>query len=93
MVRVRVDNDRAIAASLVSPVSTGPLLSSPMACLASPISANPRWTPTQGPKPHRCHVETCEMAANSAKILTSPFFQANDYSLASITCEGCGLQD
>ena len=49
MVRVRVDNDRAIAASLVSPVSTGPLLSSPVACLASPISANPWWTPTQGP--------------------------------------------
>ena len=36
---------RAIATSPVSPVSTGPLFPSPMACLASPNRANARRTP------------------------------------------------
>ena len=32
------------------------------------------------------------MAANSGTKLFQPF-QANDYSLASLICEGCGLRD
>ena len=53
----------------VSPVSTGHLFPSLMACLASPISAIAQWTPTQCPKAHRYHVETCEIAANSGTEL------------------------
>ena len=59
--------DRAVAASPIGPVSTGPLFSSIMACLASPIiSAIARQTPTQCQQAHRYHFETCEMAANIA---------------------------
>ena len=58
-------HSRAVAASPVSPVSTGPLFPSPVACLASPISAIARWW----------HVGTCEMAANSAKVLFRVFQQ------------------
>ena len=36
---------RAVAAGPVSPVSTGPLFPSPMACLALPNRANARQTP------------------------------------------------
>ena len=36
---------RAIATNLVSPVSTGPLFPSLMACLVSPISAIAQWMP------------------------------------------------
>ena len=66
VIRDFVCNIRVIATSLVSPVSTGPLFSSPVA-LASLVSTIARWTPTQGPKAHRWHVETCKMTANSAK--------------------------
>ena len=53
---------RAVAVGPVSLVSTGPLFPSPMAYLASPISAIARWMPTQGPQPYTWHLETCEMA-------------------------------
>ena len=58
---------RAVAAGPVSPVSTGPLF--PVACLALPISAFARRTPTHHPKAHKYLVETCKMAANSATEL------------------------
>ena len=57
---------RAVATGLVSPVSTRPLFPSLVACLVLPINAIAWWTPTQHPEAHRYHVETCEMAANSA---------------------------
>ena len=60
---------RAVAAGLLSPVSTRPLFPSFVAYLALPISAIAWRTPTQRPGAHRCHVETCEMAANSATEL------------------------
>ena len=75
---------RAVAVGPVSPVSTGPLFPSLVACLALPISAIAWRTPTQHPEAHRYHVETCEMAANSATELLRessnnfPFLQAND---------------
>ena len=75
---------RAIAAGPVSPVSTGPLFPSLVACLALPISAIAWQTPTQRPEVHRYNVETCEMAANSATELfrgssnNFPFLQANN---------------
>ena len=97
----RVWSSMAVATSLFSPVSTGPLFPSPVACLALPISAIAWWTPTQGPQANRWHVETCKMATNSVKLRTLqslpsnnfPFFQANNYSLISLICEGCGLWD
>ena len=50
----------------------------------------------QGPQAHRWHVETCEMAANSAKELFQVFQQLSGshklpISLASLICEGCCL--
>ena len=67
---------RALAASPVSPVSTGPLFPSLMvclvshrqtlACLALPISAITWQTPTQGPQAHRWHVETCQKFSGGA---------------------------
>ena len=77
-------NDRAVAAGPVSLVSTGPLFPSLAACLALPISAISWRTPTKCPEAHRYHVETCEMAANSATELFNkssnnfPFLQANN---------------
>ena len=51
---------RAVAASQVSPVSTGPLFPSLMACLVSPISAIAWQTPIQGPHAHSTRWEvTC----------------------------------
>ena len=44
---------RAIAAGPVSPVSTGPLFPSLVACLALSISAVAWRTPTQRPEAHR----------------------------------------
>ena len=61
--------NRAVAAGPVSPVSTGPLFPSLVACLALPISAIAWRTPTQHSEAHRYYVETCEMAANSATEL------------------------
>ena len=40
------ENSRAVVTGPVSPVSTGPLFPSPVAYLASPISAIARRTPT-----------------------------------------------
>ena len=65
-----------VATGLVSLVSTGPLFFFPlMACLASPISTIAQWTLMQGPQACACHVETCEMAANSAKTSSKSLFQ------------------
>ena len=80
---------RAVAAGSVSPVSTGPLFPSLVACpvpvcLALPISAIAVRTPAQRTEAHRYHVETCEMAANSTTELlressnSFPFLQANN---------------
>ena len=60
---------RAVTASPVSPVSTGPLFPPLVACLALPISATAQRTLTQCPKAQRYYVETCEMAANSVTKL------------------------
>ena len=83
---------RAIAAGLVSLVSTGPLFPPLVACLALPISAIARRTPTQCPKAHRYHVETCEMAANSATKLfrKSSFQQLSVLTIGQLgfICEG-----
>ena len=57
----------------VSPVSTGPLFTSPVACVASPIA---QQMLTQGPQAHKWHVETCEMATNSVKELFQVFLSA-----------------
>ena len=55
-------------------VSTGPLFSSLLACLVSPISAIAQQTPTPGTHAHSIHVsgdmshvQTCEMAVNNVK--------------------------
>ena len=75
---------RAVAAGPISPVSTGPLFPLLVACLAMPISAIAWRTPTQHREAHRYHVETCEMAANSAREMfrkssnNFPFLQANN---------------
>ena len=75
---------RAVPAGLVSPVSpvsTGPLFDPhSWLCLAFPISAIAWRTPTQYPKAHRYHVETCKMAVNSA---TELFHKSS---------EGCGFR-
>ena len=71
---------RAVAAGPVSPVSTGPLfllLGLAWRCQLAPLLGG---SPRNAPK----HVETCEMAANSATELLRessnnfPFLQAND---------------
>ena len=84
---------RAVAAGPVSLVSTRPLLPSLVACLALPISDIAWRTPTQRPKVHRYHAETCEMAANSATELFRK--SSNNYnqtiSLVSFTSEECGF--
>ena len=90
-----MQNCRAIASGPVSQVDHFSLT-----CLASPISAIAQWTPTQCPKVHRYHVETCEMAVNSATQLfhKSSFQQLSVLackrmiSLASLTCEGCSFR-
>jgi len=87
---------RAVAAGPVSPVSTGPLFphSWLALCLALPISDVAWQTPTQHPKAHRYHVESCEIAANSATELfreSSKNFPQT-ISLASFTCEGSGFR-
>ena len=64
---------RAVASGPVSPVLTGPLYPSLVACLALPISDIAWQTPTQHPEAHRYHVETCEMAVNSATELFREF--------------------
>ena len=55
---LHVAQGRAVAAGPVSPVSTGPLFPSLVACPALPISAFAWRTPTQRPEAHRYHVET-----------------------------------
>ena len=75
---------RAVTAGLLSPVSTRPLSPSFVAYLALPISAIARWTPTQCPGAQRCHVETCEMAVNSA---TELFRESSLQQLSVLTSE------
>jgi len=49
-------------------------------------------TPTQHSQ-HRCHVETCEMAANSRQNCSTSLPSNNfPISLASLTCKGCGFR-
>ena len=60
------------SASTVCLVSTRLLLPSPMACLASPISAYSRWMPTQRPPSTLVTCWTWEMAANNVKELSLP---------------------
>ena len=91
--------NQAVAASPASPVSIRPIFphSWLAPCLqALPISVIARRTPAQRPEEVRYHVETCEMAANSATELfrESSFQQLSVLmiSLASFTCEGCGFR-
>ena len=74
---------RAIAAGLVSPVSTRLLfsLTRVVACLSSLISTTAWRTPHTMP---RYHVETCEMATNSA---TELFQQYSFQHLSALTSE------
>ena len=76
---------RAIAPGLVSPVSTVPLFPLLVAYLVLPIiSTIARRMPTQRPKAHRYHVETCEMAANNAIEL---FHESSFQQLSVLTSE------
>ena len=79
-----INNCRAVAAGPVSPVSTGPLFPSLDACLAPPIIAIARRTPTQRPQAHRYQVETCMMAVSSATELFDELFSQQ---LAVLTCQ------
>ena len=90
---IYMELSRVVAAGPVSPVSTGPLFPSLVACLTLPISAIAWRTPTQRPEAHRYHVETCGMAANSA---TELFRESFDNFLflrlvSQASCEGCGF--
>ena len=88
---------RAVAAGPVSPVSTGPLFPSLVACLALPISAIAWRTPTNAPK----HIGTMLKCARwlrtvqpncSASLPTTFCSYKRMISLASFTCEGCGFR-
>ena len=79
----RLDNK----AGPVSLVSTGSLFPSLVACLALPINAIARWMPTQGPQPHRWHVETCDMAANNAKEPFQVFQQLSCSHKRTMSCK------
>ena len=85
---------KAIAASPVSPVSTGPLFPSLVACLTLPISAIAWRTHTQRPEVHRYHVETCEMAVNSATELFRESFNNFPFLrlVSRASCEGCDFR-
>ena len=90
---------RAVAAGLVSPVSTGLLFPSLVAYLVLPIIV-----PLLSRRPHNTpkHIGTMlklakwlrTMRQNCSASLPSnnfPFLQAND-SLASFTCKGCSFR-
>ena len=88
---------RAVAAGPVSPVSTGPLFPSPVACLALPISAIVWRTPTQRPEAHRYQLKLARWLRTvqqncSASLPTTFRFYKRMISLASFTCEGCGFR-
>ena len=88
-----------IAAGLVTPVSTGALFPSPVACLALPISAVAWWTLTEAPKHTGGMLKLARwlqtVQKNSSESFSNNFlfYQANDYSLTSLICKGCGLRD
>ena len=76
----------AIAAGLVTPVSTGALFPSPVACLALPISTIARRTLTEAPKHIGGMLKLARwlqtVQKNSSKSFSNnfPFYQANDYT-------------
>ena len=73
---------RTVTAGPVSPVSTRPFFPPLVVCLALPISATARRTPTQRPEAQRYHVETCKIAANS---VTKLFCKSSFQRLSALT--------
>ena len=72
---------RAIATGPVSPVSTGPLFPSPMACLASPNRVNARQTPmarTQRGDMLQHNTRWLRTVRKTESSNNFPFFQPND---------------
>ena len=72
---------RAVATGPVSPVSTGPLFPSPMACLASPNRANARQTPmarTQRGDVLQHNTRWLRTVRKTESSNNFPFFQPND---------------
>ena len=77
---------RAVATGPVSPVSTGPLFPSPMACLASPNRANARQT-------HMARTQRGDMLRDGCEQCEWPSLPTIFRSSYRTICEGCGLWD
>ena len=92
--------DRVVATSSVSPVSTGQLFPSLVACLELPISAIAHQTPMQGPPKHTSDMLKLERWLQTVqKILIRVFLPTTfrsskqTISLASLICKGHDLRD
>ena len=90
---IYMELSRVVAAGPVSPVSTGPLFPSLVACLTLPISAIAWRTLTQRPEAHRYHVETCGMANSATELFRESFNSFPFLRLVSrASCEGYGFR-
>ena len=78
---------RAVATGPVSPVSTGPLFPSPMACLASPNRANARQTPMARTQ----HGDMLQHNTRWLRTVQRPSLPTIFRSSNRTICEGCGL--